>query len=134
MLNMLKRFLSLAILFAVITIVFTPMCDTMLTAGELAIPIIIGIAITRLYSKEILTADSTAVRIKTILSAVTSMTALLLLVAVSMVNIEALDWTYIEFDDAMMVMIIMGIAGVLLEVAARGVLNLIHRFVVKSSN
>lgn len=133
MLNMLKRFLSLAILFAVITIVFTPMCDTMLTAGELAIPIIIGIAITRLYSKEILTADSTAVRIKTILSAVSSMTALLLLVAVSMVNIEALDWTYIEFDDAMMVMIIMGIAGVLLEVAARGVLNLIHR-VVKSSN
>lgn len=131
---MLKKLLNLAVLFAVITVVFTPMCDTSLTAAEIAIPIIIGIAITRLYGKDILTADSTAVRIKTILSAVASMTALLSLVAVSMVNIEALDWTYIEFDDAMMVMIIMGTTGVVLEVAARGVIKAIRRFATIKSN
>lgn len=129
---MLKKLLSVAILFIIITAVFTPMCDTALTAGELAIPMIIGIAIARLYIKDILAADNAAARIKIILSAVAAMTAILSLVALSMVEIEALDWTYIGFDDAMMVMIIMGVIGVILELAAEGIIKMIRRFTASS--
>ena len=125
---MLKKVINLIVVFAVITAIFTPLCDTVLTAGEITIPIIIGIVITRLYYKEILAADNAAVRIKNILTAVTSMIAVLLLVAMLLVEIEALDWTYIKFEDAAMVMMIMGIVGTLLELAEKGVIKLIRRF------
>ena len=131
---MLKKLMSIVMLFVVITAIFTPMCDTALTAAEITIPMMIGIVITRLYINDILAAKNMTARIKITLSAVSAITALLLLVAVSMVEIEALDWTYIEFDDAMMVMIIMGAVGVIFELAAEGVIKTIRRFAANKSN
>ena len=131
---MLKKLLNLAVLFVVVVAVFTPVSDSVETAIEMTIPTIIGIAITRLYFRDILTADNSAVRMKVILSAVSAMTALVLLTAVCMVEIEALDYTYIELDDAIMGMMIFGIIGVGLELVGKGVLKLIHRLLaVKSS-
>ena len=97
---MLKKVLNLVVLFVVVVAVFTPVSDSIETAVEMTIPTIIGIAIARLYFRDILTVDNSAVRIKNILSAVSSLTALVLLAAVCMVEIEALDYTYIELDDA----------------------------------
>lgn len=131
---MLKKLMSITVLFVVFTTVFTPMCDTALTAAEITIPLIIGIVITRLYSEEILTADNTAVRIKSLLSAAVLMAVLLSLAAVEMIEIEALDWNYVKFNDAMIIITIMGIAGVVSEIAARGAIKMIRRFVTISTN
>lgn len=130
---MLKKILSIVVLFVAVTAVLVPASDSVLTAIEVAISINIGIAITRLYGKEILVAENTDTRIKTALSAVTSMTALLTLTAVCVVKIEELNWTYIELDDAIMGMMIFGIIGVGLELAGKAVLKLIHRFVAIKS-
>ena len=129
---MLKKLMNLAVLFVVAVVALTPVSDSFNTAIEAAIPIIIGITITRLYGKDILVADNTALRIKNILSVVSVMTTLLLLVAVCIVKIEELDYTYIELDDAITAMIIFGIFGVILELIGSGVIKLIRHFTGKS--
>ena len=131
---MLKKILNIVVLFVAVTAALVPVSDSVLTAIEVAISINIGIAITRLYGKEILVAENTATRIKIALNAVTSMTALLLLVAVSMVEIEELNWTYIELDDAIMGMLSFGIIGVVFELAAEGVIKTIRRFAANKSS
>lgn len=115
-------------LFVAVVAVMTPMCDSIQTAVEVAIPMIIGIFVVRVYGKDILVADTSATRIKNILSAVSSMTALLLIAAICIVEIEALDYVYLELDETMMAMMMFGVIGVILELAARGVIKLIHRF------
>ena len=106
----------------------TPMCDSVETAVEVTIPMIIGMVIIRIYGKDILVAEDSATRIKIVLNAVSGMTALLLLVAVCIVEIEALDYVYLELDETMMAMIIFGVIGSLLELARKGVTKLVRRF------
>lgn len=130
---MLKKLVNLGVLFVVAVVALTPVSDSFNTAIEVAIPIIVGIAITRLYGKDILVADNTALRIKNILSAVSVMATLLLLVAVCIVKIEELDYTYIEIDDAIMGMMIFGVIGVILELVGSGVIKLIRHFTSKSN-
>lgn len=129
---MLKKVVNITMLFAVIIAIMTPMCDSVETAVEVTIPLIIGIFVVRIYGKDILVAKSLATKIKIILNAVSSLTALLLLAAVCIVEIEALDYVYLELDETMMAMIIFGVIGVILELVGSGVIKLIRHFTSKS--
>lgn len=125
---MLKKMMNTGLLFIIIVAIMTPMCDSVETAVEVTIPMIIGMVIIRIYGKDILVAEDSATRIKIVLNAVSGMTALLLLVAVCIVEIEALDYVYLELDETMMAMIIFGVIGSLLELARKGVTKLVRRF------
>lgn len=131
---MLKKLLKSIMVFVIVAVMLIPVSDSILTAIEAAAPLIIGAVAARECTNKILVAGDAATRIKTVIATAILTAALIAAVANFMVEVEALDWTYIKFDDMMIAMMIIAIIGASIEMVRRGMTILIRHFIAISSN